>query len=607
MADRTDHPGRRWVIEHNLHTSLLSTNERRALRDEACSLFGASLRTIQQWENDVRNGIVARQPRSDSGSFRFVEPTIADHIRLQVRNRGVRSVRIIHREIEEAFGDQAPCYNTVRAFVKAVEQEHRASEVRFVQPLEFRFPLDRCEVDFSLGDFFVSEPSLNDGRPFRPILSAMIDCHSRCILWACYTILADSQVYGTLIYNGIRPKQNHAQWPMHGSPIQVQADWGKVFTGKFAAEMLSRLSIQSNFGHPYRPEEKGRMERWFQTTHRGFEDRLPGWCGKDNKGPNSVDPPKTFRRDGRGQWLDPRPLGARTGPGPLLSLAEANELLRAWIIGDYHQAFHSGLRCSPQEAWHAGLLSAGAERVQARLNYNPGLLDEVCLYLKQERVVRGGKVQLWRLSYVHGNLADYEGLRVDVRYLPDDCQSVHVFRNGRRICEAEVVGNVLIDPNDPSFRKRDEIYRAEAQRLRNRQGVIADIPPDEAESVIKQIQRQADEAPLSIAPRGEEEWVDPDLRDFTQAEREAIANIDIFGLQPWKVAASARTCHDDDGTDIIPLYTSAASPQSHEEELSWGDFTIDAPTDTADTPAYRRRAEADEADGATPRAAGGDQ
>ena len=618
-----------FIFDHYLHTDLLSVEQKSALVAEACATFSRSQSAVYRRIAKVADGQLCRKVRADKGAVRAISEEALSFLRVLVENRGVMTGALIYRDLKATFPDQTFCDDTVRAAIKAIEQELKGQAVRFVQPIEFRHPLDRLEVDFSVADCFMSDPAVNDGRPFRPILACLIDGCTRCVMWAEYSESDDSATFGRLLYNAIRAKADPTKWPMHGMPLQVFADWGKVFTGKFAAEMLGRLGIDGLFGHPYTPQDKGRVERWFQTCHRQLEDRLAGWCGKDNTGDDSVDPPKTFHQTKTGGWIDPRQLG-QSKDRPLLTLAEANAALQAWIVGEYHQNPHSAIGCSPQEAWLRGIAD---ETVQRRLDYSQALLEEVCLTMSATRTVQRGTVRLKGLTYIDGALAGYEGCKVNVRYAPGDCRTVRVFDlDGRSICEAEVRGIQFIDTADPSFKKQQAVYRAEAKRKRAIKDTTETVLPHEAESIIEKLQQKVDAATPVVAPKGDDTlgplagvpadvraaipeelrdkpWPQEAIADFAKCKPEDVPDLikgfrqvqyaSIYGRR-WFSQYDAVFGPIEDGEDY------AAEVQERRASANVPDDALDIDFDPVLAAQAARRSDADAAEATDLLAAGGD-
>jgi len=102
-----------------------------------------------------------------------------------------------------------------------------------------------------------------------------------------------------------------------GIPRRLYSDNGKIFCTRALQLACARLGVEQIHARPYRPEGKGKIERFFRSLRDGFL----------------------------------RPYLAEV---PNFSLADINEALNEWLDSVYHVRAHRGLnKKSPIEVWAA--------------------------------------------------------------------------------------------------------------------------------------------------------------------------------------------------------------------------------------------------------------
>lgn len=139
-------------------------------------------------------------------------------------------------------------------------------------------------------------------------LSAFIDCHSRYIVDARYYFRQNLDI---LIDALIRA------FSIHGAPLELYLDNAKVYHANGLKAACYRLNIKLIHRAPRDPAPGGLVERFFQTAQNQFE--------------------------------------AEVRAGDLLTLAELNRALSAWLSVSYHKEEHSETGQSPDERYKKGL------------------------------------------------------------------------------------------------------------------------------------------------------------------------------------------------------------------------------------------------------------
>ena len=151
-------------------------------------------------------------------------------------------------------------------------------------------------------------PKIAGGRPRRrrkAYLLAFLDDSTRVVPHAAF-ILAES-------YESFLPVFRQALLK-RGTPLRLYVDNGSNFRSKHLEVACAQLGISLIHSRPYKPEGRGKIERFFRRVRA---DLLP-----------------------------------QLGPDELASLAALNRRLAAWVEGDYHHAPHHGLDGdTPLERW----------------------------------------------------------------------------------------------------------------------------------------------------------------------------------------------------------------------------------------------------------------
>lgn len=173
--------------------------------------------------------------------------------------------------------------------------------------------------------------------------------------------------------------------------------------------MLPKLGIALIHARPYRPQGKGKIERWFKTV--------------------------------RGQLL------TRLTAPDTVSLGALNRRLWAWVEGEYHHAPHRGLGgVTPLQQW--------AQTGEAVRFPDPGLdLEDLFLFEVQRTVQKDRTVSLNGVLYEVD--AALIGEKVTLRFDPATPQRpVQVCHQGRFVEQAKPVqtyANCFIKRNRPSW------------------------------------------------------------------------------------------------------------------------------------------------------------
>lgn len=251
------------------------------------------------------------------------------------------------------------------------------------------------------GDLWMSDvmygPKIRDARQQRQTyLIAFIDDATRVVPYAAFTFSEGAITYLAILEQAIRRR---------GIPKRLYVDNGAAFRSKQLAVVCAKLGIALIHAKPYKPQGKGKMERWFRTVRMQFLALLT--------------------------------------PEQLVSLDTMNRALSAWIEGEYHHAPHRGLGDeSPADKW-----ARTSESVRM-----PGADLGDHFLAEQKRNVRSDRtVTLDGVAFEVD--AALVGERVTLRFDParkPDKRAVEVWHQGRRVEVArrvDVLANCFVKRN----------------------------------------------------------------------------------------------------------------------------------------------------------------
>lgn len=264
--------------------------------------------TLRRWIAAYRDGgFAALVPAAKDQPPRCPEPVRAAALALKDANPA-RTARMIRATLLGMYpGQEADvptertlqrwfCGLTMAAPEPGVSQAAGAFG-RFEAPA----PMDRWTGDILHGP-------LLDGRP--AYLHAFIDDHSRHVVAARFSRHSD-----VIALSGV------LRWAIaeHGAPAELYTDNGPCYTDAWLRRACGILGIRLTHSRPYRPQGRGKIERFFGTV--------------------------------RSQFLAELTPAALEG----LDLAGLNALLAAWLGEDYSRAVHSGTGQAPAARFRENL------------------------------------------------------------------------------------------------------------------------------------------------------------------------------------------------------------------------------------------------------------
>jgi len=128
-------------------------------------------------------------------------------------------------------------------------------------------PVDRRKFEAELpNDLWQSDvmhgPKIDvDGRQKKTYLIAILDDHSRLIVYARFNLSERLASYLDAFENALLRR---------GLPRKLYVDNGAAFRSKHLQYITASLAITLIHAKPYKPQGKGKIERWFKTVRSRF-------------------------------------------------------------------------------------------------------------------------------------------------------------------------------------------------------------------------------------------------------------------------------------------------------------------------------------------------
>lgn len=268
-----------------------------------------STRTLRRWWKQLRDqGVEAlqRRRRGDRGQPHHLPQRaelFARAVQLK-REQPRRSAHVINRILWHEFGRQLPHSTLYRHLRRQGATRRKLGITR--EKIRCRWTRNHSNALW-LGDFEHGPVVLQQGEPVKTYLSAWIDCHSRYAVEARYYLRESLDI---LVDSLLRA------WSQHGASQEIYVDNAKIYHAQALQLACAKLHIRLLHRPPREPEPGGLVERFFQTLQGQFE--------------------------------------AEVRAASLLTLAELNRLLQAWLRMDYHECIHSQTRETPRARYEAG-------------------------------------------------------------------------------------------------------------------------------------------------------------------------------------------------------------------------------------------------------------
>lgn len=353
------------------------------------------------------------------------------------RHRAERGARPLSQPSESTIyrrlADRATKENITQKFGRHIAKQ---AYTPLRGQVEASRPLERVVIDHTVLDLHLVDE--RTGKVWgRPTLCVMIDVHTRAILSFVLSVRAPSvETLVGLLRLAVRPKSEllaryapGGEWPMFGLPMTLVIDNGIEGVSETFMSACLEQNIDVEVAPVRTPEYKGIVERLFRFINENISE-LPGGI------PGSASKMRSLR--------------FKPDEDAQLTLEQCRALMTQWIVSFYHKRPHPALDDqSPMFAWRKAL-----EVAPLRLAPDLDQFDSSFGWLEKRHLSRKG-VQIDNLVYsgpeLDGLLRDLlptvktnepiaSSVKVDVRVMPDDMGTVHVFNTSKHryvplICE----------------------------------------------------------------------------------------------------------------------------------------------------------------------------
>lgn len=374
--------------------------------------------TIRGWLRAYRSGgfdALVPRARSDQGSTRTIAQPVVDLLCQLKDDDHTLSIPSLLKLVREQHADIVS-----DEVVLPESTVHRLLAKRGLMKKRKEDPTSNDRRRFeheNAGDLWMSDvmygPKVREAGQLRQTyLIAFIDDATRLVPFATFAFSEGTICYLTALEQAVRRR---------GLPKRLYVDNGSAFRSRQLALVCAKLGIALIHAKPYKPQGKGKMERWFRTV--------------------------------RMQYL------ATLSPENKTSLDAMNRALSAWVEGEYHHAPHRGLHDeAPAEKW--ARTSDGVRMPDANVG-------EHFLAEQKRRVQKDRTVTLEGVAFEVD--AALVGERVTLRYdagRARDKRTVEVWHQGRRVEIArrvDVLANCFVKRNATTraiqFPKADANYQ----------------------------------------------------------------------------------------------------------------------------------------------------
>jgi putative transposase len=193
-------------------------------------------------------------------------------------------------------------------------------------------------------------------------------------------------------------RKSDPHWQICGIPDVLYTDSGSDFRSKHLEQVAADLKIRLVFSTPGKPQDRGRIERFFRTVNEMFLCDLDGYT-------------------------------ARTGRKATLTLDSLEKQFHSFLLEVYHRRPSSEGKLSPKERWEqGGFLPRMPDSIER--------LDLLLIHEVRTRKVRTDGIHFHTFRYLSLTLAAYIGEEISIRFDPRDMGEIRVFYSDRFLCRA---------------------------------------------------------------------------------------------------------------------------------------------------------------------------
>ena len=224
--------------------------------------------TILNWLTRYRNGgekIEALFPanRNDKGAHRVLDGEVVDSlVSLRRENPKLSVPRLVEKATTSGLipPGQEISMATVYRLMRLHKSDH-AQKAQDMRKFEVQMSNDLWQSDCMHGP-----EVFHEGKSRKSYLFAFIDDHSRSIPHGQFYMAENIESYLDCFWTALRKR---------GVPRKLYVDNGPSFRSHRLQIGCASLQVGLSYARPYRPQGKGKIERFFRTVRGQFLVELP--------------------------------------------------------------------------------------------------------------------------------------------------------------------------------------------------------------------------------------------------------------------------------------------------------------------------------------------
>jgi transposase InsO family protein len=416
LNDKIDHhtkiAGFRYALIAELTNRNLSENEIKGLiREKAKRTYHIpystktkiTAKSIRRWlKSFLTHGMDGITPRvrDDLGKCKKLTPQEIDNFKKYLSEKPYLTAKTAFKDcLKKGLVEHEISSSALSRLVlsNGLDKKNRMALLNGIEDyrkFNFRYPLECVQADFMHG-FEIPD---HNGVLKKAKLLSFIDDATRRILYAVFTFHETAEEF---------EKGLKSILTVYGKIQRVYVDNGASFICSETKRILDVLGIPIIHSRPYKPQGRGKKERFFRTLREQFLSVLEQ---KDIK-----------------------------------SIAHLNFLLKTWLETEYHRNPHGGLagKC-PLDAW--------LENTKYLIPIPPSIdLNEAFLHCEKRKVYQDSTFSLDALLYEVPSILI--GKKITVKFDPHlTNRPIKVYLDQQYICDAKVLdsyANTKVKRNKP--------------------------------------------------------------------------------------------------------------------------------------------------------------
>ena len=332
--------------------------------------------TIKEWLRLYKTkGIDGLYPknRSDKGESRKLKAEVKELVISLKKANPKRTAKSIYQEIiiTTKVKPFELSLSTVQRYIKNLDLS-TDSNIKDRRAFEFENANDCWQSDISVGPYLTI-----NGVKHKTYIVAFLDDASRLIV-SCKAFKSDNLLSVLEVFKDAVATR--------GVPKKVCFDNGKVYRSGQMELICASLGCALCFAEPYSPQSKGKIERWFQTLQKQWQQLI------DTSSFQSID--------------------------------ELNKSLNEYVELNYNRAYHNGIKDKPINKFLANI-----DNIK---RFTEQELRNVFLYRVERKVKNDSTVSIDKEIYEVPS--KYIGSKLYIRYDPTNNEEAFIFsENGERL------------------------------------------------------------------------------------------------------------------------------------------------------------------------------